>query len=208
MPRQVMLRSKMRCNIARFVTFPKTFPSVLFKSSSLGCVIATCFGVLNDQVTITISREYYSVFKHDQFAWIIDSPDLRDSSLRVQAVAIAILSSWWLGAILGLIIGFAAAFSKTQTYIYARIVKAQLTTCLISATTAVVLGCCAYILFPRLEITLDDWPFLTGIHDMRHAFLVGWWHNGAYIGAVVGLIKACRIAHSSPKLQTDERGAI
>ena len=57
---------------------------------------AGLFGVLHDQISYTVSDEYFTKFKFIQFG-------LRDAFLseRVQVALVGFLASWWMGIPLG-----------------------------------------------------------------------------------------------------------
>ena len=48
----------------------------------------------------------------------------------------------------------------------------------------------AYFIEPLIKPDAGHWPFLAGIKHVRSAFAVGWWHNGAYLGALVATVMA------------------
>ena len=59
-----------------------------------------------------------------------------------------------------------------------------------TVSVSVLFGLAAYFAEPAVRPDVAHWPFLYGIHEMRRAFAVGWWHNGAYLGGFVGTILA------------------
>jgi hypothetical protein len=61
---------------------------------------------------------------------------------------------------------------------------------LITFCASVLFGGAAYAMEPLIKPGTDDWPFLTGIQHVRRAFAVGWWHNGAYLGALPAAVMA------------------
>ena len=71
-------------------------------------VLAICaagiFGMLHDQISYTVSNEYYTKFKFIQF-------DLLDLQLpdRVRAAMVGFLASWWMGVPLGVLTGVATS---------------------------------------------------------------------------------------------------
>ena len=57
-----------------------------------GAMVAGVYGILHDQITYTISPEYFSKFKFDQFRYAeIGLPD------RVFVAEIGFLATWWVG---------------------------------------------------------------------------------------------------------------
>src|SRR5271166_328085 len=67
----------------------------------ISILIAVVYGILNDQITYTISPEYFTKFKYLQFGV---RPDLFGGD-RQAVVAIGFLATWWVGLIIGLAFG-------------------------------------------------------------------------------------------------------
>jgi len=62
----------------------------------LGALIAGCYGVLHDQITYSISAEYFTRLKFLQFHYA----DFRFPA-RVFVAEIGFLATWWVGLIAG-----------------------------------------------------------------------------------------------------------
>src|SRR5690349_25000941 len=62
----------------------------------VGALVAGCFGIVHDQVTYTISPEYFTRLKFDQFHWAeLGFPR------RVFVGEIGFLATWWVGFFAG-----------------------------------------------------------------------------------------------------------
>src|SRR5437868_10700793 len=63
----------------------------------LGIVLAGFYGVIHNQISYTVSPEYFTKFKFKQF-------DLTDTPLpeRARASIVGFLASWWMGVPIGL----------------------------------------------------------------------------------------------------------
>lgn len=157
---------------------------------TLAVLLSVAYGVVNDQLTVTLSPEYFSVFKQRQFGPILDAFGLTDAPTRVQAVAVGAAATWWFGGLLGITLG-AFALSHCSTLDFLRLVLRVLAAAAIFSVAA---GFAAFLLWPLVRPTPADWPFLVGIADARSAWAVGWWHNGGYAGAVIGTLTAGRRA--------------
>lgn len=72
----------------------------LLRLAGIGALIAGVYGALHDQVTYTISEEYFTKAKFAQFAWA--DPGIGP---RGFAGIVGILASWWVGAIAGWLLG-------------------------------------------------------------------------------------------------------
>lgn len=64
--------------------------------SALGAAVAGACGILHDQITYTLSQEYFTRLKFDPFSCL----DLRDHP-RLFAGVIGFLATWWVGLFAG-----------------------------------------------------------------------------------------------------------
>lgn len=163
---------------------------ILFLWIVLAVMGSVLYGLINDQITVTISPEYYSVFKRRQFAPVLGPMGLADASPRMLAMFVGALATWWYGLFLGIMLGISSMVGRfaplpTRRYIGA-IGSVMAATFGISLLFAAV----AYMVEPLVKPDALHWPFLTGIKEVRRAFTIGWWHNGSYLGALVAAIKA------------------
>ncbi len=156
-----------------------------------GIVAGALYGVVNDQITITISPEYFSVFKHRQFLPLLDSMRVADAPIRVQAIVIGISASWWVGQILGFFVGIASAFGTTDPIPMSRVYRVLASVIMVTLVCSAIAGVWAFVQEPSIQPTADQWPFLTGISDVRHAFAVGAWHDTAYVSAPISTLAGC-----------------
>ncbi|HEX8575109.1 MAG TPA: hypothetical protein VF677_02340 [Flavobacterium sp.] len=69
---------------------------VLFLTIMIATLIAAVYGALHDQITYSISSEYFTVFKFDQFGFL----DWGNNSPRLTTALIGILATWWVVYIL------------------------------------------------------------------------------------------------------------
>jgi hypothetical protein len=66
------------------------------RASAVGAVAAAGYGALHDQVSWTISPEYFTRLKFQQFAWAdVGAPP------RVFVAEVGVLATWWMGLIAG-----------------------------------------------------------------------------------------------------------
>lgn len=157
---------------------------------SLAVICAVLFGIFNDQITVTISPEYYSVFKHEQFALVLEQFGLIDAPTRVQAVVIGTVATWWYGLFLGIVLGICGMIGRCSPISTRGYLRAVAWVMLVTLGISFASGTIAFILEPAIKPDVVHWPFLTGIQNTRAAFAVGWWHNGAYLGALVATTMA------------------
>lgn len=104
----------------------------------LGFVLAAIaaaglFGIVHDQISYTISPEYYTRFKFLQFRML-------DASVpeRLRAAQVGWQATWWMGLLLGILTGLRALLYRT-----ARSMQRHLMFSLHLATAVALLSLCA-----------------------------------------------------------------
>ena len=69
--------------------------------------IAGTYGMLHNQISYTVSPEYFTKFKFDQFHLLNENiPE------RIRASTVGFMASWWMGFPIGLIAGLAGFIQK------------------------------------------------------------------------------------------------
>ena len=162
----------------------------------MATLAAALYGIVNDQITVSISPEYFSVFKRRQFWDLLAAAGLENAPTRVQAILIGAAATWWFGLLLGLIVGVAGVVGRSPRLTTRGFLRAVGLVMLVAAVTSLALGVWGYTHAPLRHGSASGeieamWPFLDGIQDTRHAFAVGFWHDGAYLGGLIGTILAC-----------------
>jgi hypothetical protein len=153
----------------------------------IAVIAAVIYGIVNDQITATVSPEYYSVFKRDQFEPIMG---LMFAPTRVVALVTGTMGTWWYGLFLGIMLGICSMVGRCAPLPTRRYIQAVGWVMTTTMGVSVLFGVVAYIAEPFIKPDVVHWPFLAGIEDVRSAFAVGWWHNGAYLGAFAASIVA------------------
>lgn len=149
------------------------------------CLISGLYGVLHDQFTYSVSEEYYTLFKFQQFGIDLNHNPVLADSPRLAVSMVAFLASWWMGLPAGIILGLTALILlPTQLA-----VKASLKALLIGLLTAFGVGLLGlaygHFLFSQGEV---NWVLPEGLKD-RDAFItVGTMHNFTYAGGIVGIV--------------------
>ena len=174
--------------VARLLTVP-----LLLLAS---CALAGAYGMIHNQISYTVSPEYFHDFKFIQF----DIP----SGTRRDASVVGWRASWWMGLILGLPVMAACLFIRDGRR-FAR------TFLLVAAS--VVCGTLAFGLVALLLsfLTLDAgdlpiWAYREGVEDPIAFVHAGNMHNASYLGGIVSaglgtlaaVITAIRLRKPSP----------
>jgi len=148
------------------------------------CTIAAavCFGILHDQVTYSISPEYYTKFKFIQFGLADDNMKIQMSE-RAAALIVGIMATWWMGLLIGLFYAGILLFFKIKHGIW----KIYFRTIALTFGIAILSGVTGYLYgkYHLLE-TEVDWYLPESLADRNSFICVGSIHNFSYIGGVIG----------------------
>ncbi|WP_353148710.1 hypothetical protein [Chryseobacterium sp.] len=145
----------------------------------ISILFAGIYGILHDQITFTISPEYYILLKFPQFG--IENLEI---NTRIKVSIVGFLATWWVGLILGIVYAFISLFLDPE-----KVLKVTIYSILINLFITVIVGILGYwfaILFLSPENI--DWYIPAGTKDIRNYINVGSIHNFGYIGGVIGLI--------------------
>jgi len=151
-----------------------------------GAIVAGVYGILHDEVTYTISPEYFTKLKFDQFRWAdVGLPE------RVYVAEIGFLATWWVG----LFVAWFLARRLLPGRPRGEAVRQIAVGFAIVVLTAVVFAAIAfaYGLWRGPGADYSSWePLLDHLGiDERWAFVrVAYLHNAGYLGGLAGLILA------------------
>ena len=141
-----------------------------------GALFGAIYGALNDQITYTISPEYYTKFKFEQFgingSFATDYP-------RVGAAFVGVFATWWAGLLLAAILGLFAFMQQSCLQMFKCFLRSAGIAAFVAAF-ATFLAWCGFI-FTGVYVPKY-------INDKDAFKTVGNMHNIAYIAGVVGLV--------------------
>jgi hypothetical protein len=161
---------------------PALMARTLLLSSCLMAAAAAVFGALHDQVSYSLSDEYFTRFKFLQFHldWWPQAP-------RLAAACVGALASAWVGALAGVWLAGMCLWRRVAIRRLRGGALLLLVTTLVGAVIGYGLG--RYWLieegFQRWQHLL--WP---GVERPLAFLLVGFLHAGSYCGALLGLLLA------------------
>lgn len=142
------------------------------------CVIAGLYGVVHDQVTYTVSPDYYHHLKFEQFR----VPEHQHN--RIGAAGVGWSATYWMGFVVGLPL-LAAGFLLLKLDRYAKAVGTAFGLAIATAACTGLVAL-AVVLPLQLESLLPGYRLPEGVVD-REAFLeVGTIHNAGYLGGGLG----------------------
>jgi len=163
----------------------------MFAAGFVGTLVAGVYGMLHDQITFSISPEYFTKFKFEQFRWA-------DLGLheRVFVAEIGVLATWWVGFFCGWFLARRHIPEQSR----------------VAAWRKIMLGCgiivlCAllsagagfgYGLWQGPDADYSSWrTMLDYLHvEDRWSFIrVAYIHNASYLGRLIGLILVLACVH-------------
>jgi len=152
----------------------------------LGALIAGAYGAVHDQISYSISPEYFTKLKFDQFRWAnVGLPN------RAYASEVGFLASWWVGLFAGWFLARAGLVDLREAGVRYPVVKSFA----IVACVAGIVGAAGVLL--GVDVTRDGqasvWrksATVLGVHDLRAFEIVAYLHLAGYLGAVLGLAGA------------------
>lgn len=148
----------------------------------ISVILAGLYGIIHDQITYSISAEYFTKFKYYQFGF---EPTWFGGHRQTVAV-IGFLATWWTGIIIGLGLGLTGLIYPDHKSMWKSIKKAVV----IVFCVAVVTGFIGFLYgkFYLVKSGVDWWMPDDLIHK-DNFIIVGSIHNFSYLGGLWGLIK-------------------
>jgi hypothetical protein len=153
----------------------------------LAIMVSGIYGMVHDQISYTVSPEYYTKFKFQQFG--IADMNLPD---RARVSIVGFLASWWMGIPIGLLVGGMGFIHSGHR----RMLKISLLAfgLVIAITLSFGLGGLLYGYFQTNTIDLTNyqgWFIPNDVVDLRRFLCVGYMHNASYLGGTLSIFVAC-----------------
>ncbi len=169
-----------------YPTLPARCTRFLLGCAAFGALIGGIYGMFHDQVSYSISPEYFSKMKFHQFAYANFG-----WSPRVFVAEVGFLASWWVGMIAGWILGRVAVRKQLAGDVQKRMLKAFAILIGVAATSGLI-GISLGIVLTRGDGVADwnEWRDDLRLDHVRKFAIVAYLHGASYIGAVLGLIVA------------------
>ena len=149
-------------------------------------LVAGAYGALHNQISYTVSSEYFTKFKFRQFG-------LLESALpeRVRASAVGFFASWWMGIPIGVLVGGAGFIHRGNR----RMLWVSLWAFLVVALFALFVGLVGllYGFSQTASIDLGDydgWHVPPDVQDLRRFLCAGYMHNASYLGGALAVVAA------------------
>jgi len=156
----------------------------------IGCLIAGLYGILHDQLTYSISHEYYTKFKFEQFGLNYEGSEDLFKHDRYKVAVVGLFATWWMGIPISITVGL-FSIHREPPFMFTTAMKAFLITIIIAFATGLFGLILGFIEFtnhannPRLYFGSRFLP--ENLVDFKHFVAVGSMHNYSYLGGVIGL---------------------
>ncbi len=142
-------------------------------------LIAGVYGMLHDQISFTISTEYFTKFKFNQFRIGPAVP------YRIGASYVGWMATWWMGIPLGIILGLVGLMHKNWKLMSVAYLKSLPIVTGVALLTGIVGLVYGYMFLINADL---NWYLPSDLIDRDHFIMVGSMHNFSYIGGLTGLI--------------------
>jgi hypothetical protein len=156
--------------------------------------VAILYGIVHDQFTARICIEYFTVFHPPVFG--TQSPTLL-------GIGWGILATWWVAAILGMLLAISARVGTRAPLTAARLV------CLIGRllffmpVCATVSGIAGFVLTRHQAVSPPEWVAWRLSTPSPSRFMADWWaHTASYATGLVGGIGLCVKAFQMRKVSS------
>lgn len=153
------------------------------------------FGIIHDQLTYTISNEYYTKFKFIQFGvlqWCsgvnvgnLMHPEIDIDQPRIGVSIVGFLATWWIGLFIGVFLAIAGFVHRNGKEMLIATLRAFGLTMGIAFLTGIIgLFYGKWVLVPNPP----NWFLPEHLEDKEAFIMVGSMHNFSYLGGLIGLI--------------------
>lgn len=140
---------------------------------------------MHDQLTYSISPEYYTKFKFYQFGLMREGKEAIFPNPRIEVSIVGFLATWWMGLPIGVTLGLVGLVHKDQRQMFKVTIQSILITVIITLVFGL-LGL-AYGKF-YLANKGVSWWIPENLIDTESFIAVGSMHNFGYVGGIVGLL--------------------
>lgn len=161
----------------------------VFLVSAIAALLAGIYGMIHDQISYSISNEYYTKFKFIQFNLANETNVDKIKFPRIFVSIVGFLATWWFGLFLGFILGIFNLIQGSWKKLFKVSFYAILITIIIAFITGII-GLIYGFLFLSNEpqSNFESWFIPKNLENFKNFMAVGSMHNFSYLGGVLGLI--------------------
>jgi hypothetical protein len=144
-------------------------------------ILAGIYGILHDQLSYSISPEYFTKYKFEQFGFV----EYGFGNKRATVAIIGLWATWWTGLIIGAVNGSVGLIQPTSKIMWKSVYGATIRT--LGITIGIGLLGMLVGMYIISEIN-TDWNIPNDVAD-RNAFItVGTMHTFSYVSGLIGLV--------------------
>src|SRR5258708_33960999 len=159
--------------------------AVFFLIILVATVIAAIYGIGHDQVTYSISPEYYTKFEFIQFGLANPLAAHHMTQPRSAVVMVGVLATWWTGLIIGMILGVTTLIFKDADTMFRSALQALVLVFLVVMITGVIGGMYGHYVQAKKGV---DWWLPEQLKDRGAFITVGSIHWFSYLGGAIGIV--------------------
>lgn len=163
--------------------------------SLLGALIAGSYGMIHDQITYSISREYFTKLKFEQFAYAdFGLPE------RVLVGEIGFLATWWVGLLVGWFLARWYVPGQPRDLARKNVLKGFFIVSSVGILSGVAAGVYGFLLNPSVD--LEGWSHALdslGVNEGWAFVRVAHIHTGSYAGTLAGVAMAITVVRLDTK---------
>lgn len=170
----------------------------------IAIIFGGIYGMLDDQLSYSISSEYYTKFKFIQFGLVEDGEATKLPNSREYVAIVGWMATWWMGIPVGILLASVNIFQPGWRNMCRISIKALLFTLAI----AFIIGL-AGLLYGQLNVIhrtaeeLSNWYIPDNLINRDRFLLVGSMHNFGYCGGLIGLV--CSFIYSANQMRNNLR---
>ncbi len=158
-------------------------------------ILGGIYGAIHDQISYSISEEYYTKFKFIQFGfenWGLGhnigtekTPEITLENPRFGAAIVGTLATWWIGLIIGVFLGFIGLIHRNGKEMFNVTTKAIALTTVIALMTGFI-----GLLYGKIFLVENspNWFLPNNLVERGKFIMVGSMHNFSYLGGLIGLV--------------------
>ena len=154
---------------------------VLILTIVLTPILAGVYGILHDEISYSISPEYFTKFKFEQFGFV----EYGFGNERATVAIIGFWATWWTGLIIGVANGIVGLIQRTSKMMWKSIYGATIRTLGIG----IGIGLIGIVVGELIISEIDgNWIIPKNVIDKNDFLVVGTMHTFSYVGGLIGLI--------------------
>jgi hypothetical protein len=152
----------------------------------IAMLLSGLYGMVHNQISYTVSPEYFTKFKFRQFG-------LMNTALpeRVRASMVGFLASWWMGIPIGFLVGVVGFIHQGHRRMF--MISMWSFAVVMVFTLLFGLGGLLYGYIQTRTINpadYIDWYIPDNIVDLRRFLCAGYMHNSSYLGGTLAILVA------------------